>query len=84
MAFPDSPPNLLLRTGLANSGEMTIAFRVLTATTASPPASWTAIPMSARMCVLGVSLAQTGMSTADFTADTMSLTMRGSVPTSIP
>jgi hypothetical protein len=83
-ALPDSPPNLLLSTGLANSGEITIAFRVLMATTASPPASWTAMPMSARMCVFGVSLAQTGTSTADFTALTMDPTIAGSVPTSIP
>lgn len=81
---PDSPPNLLLRTGLANSGWMTIALRVLIATTASPPASWTALPMSARMCVLGVSFDQTGMCTASFTAATILFTRAGSVPTSIP
>lgn len=75
---------MLLRIGLANSGSMTIAFSVLIATTASPPASCTALPMSARMCVLGVSLAHTGMETADFTAETMDLTMAGSVPTSMP
>lgn len=63
---------------------MTIAFSVLIATTASPPASLTAPPMSWRMWVLGVSFAQTGTDVADFTAPTMALTMAGSVPTSIP
>jgi len=81
---PDSPPNLLLRSGLANSGSMTMALRVLMATTASPPASCTALPISGSMCVFGVSLAQTGTLTADLAADTMSLTIFGSVPTSIP
>jgi hypothetical protein len=81
---PESPPNLLLSSGLANSGSMTMAFSVLIATTASPPASWTALPMSGRMCVLGVSLAQTGTLTTDLTAETMSLTIFGSVPTSMP
>jgi len=81
---PDSPPNLLLSSGLANSGSMTMALSVLIATTASPPASWTALPMSGSMWVLGVSFAQTGTLTADLTADTMSLTILGSVPTSIP
>ena len=81
---PDNPPNLLLSSGLANSGSMTMALRVLIATTASPPASCTALPMSGRMCVFGVSLAQTGTLTADLTADTMSFTILGSVPTSIP
>ena len=84
MPAPESPPNLLLRRGLANSGSMTIALSVFIATTASPPASWTARPMSCRMCVLGVSLAHTGIDTADFTAATMSRTIAGSVPTSIP
>ncbi len=74
----------MLRMGLAISGEIAIAFSVLMATTASPPASWTAIPMSARIWVLGVSLAQTGISTADFTAETIDLTIDGSVPTSMP
>ncbi len=81
---PESPPNLLLSRGLANSGSMTIALSVLIATTASPPASWTARPMSWRMWVLGVSFAHTGIDTADFTAETMDLTIAGSGPTSIP
>ncbi len=84
MPAPDSPPNLLLSTGLANSGWMTMAFSVFMATTASPPASWTALPISARMCVFGVSLAHTGIPTASLTADTISPTMTGSVPTSMP
>ncbi len=74
----------MLRSGLANSGSMTMAFRVLIATTASPPASCTARPMSWRMCVFGVSFAQTGMLTDDLTADTIDPTIEGSVPTSIP
>lgn len=82
--LPDSPPNLLLSSGLANSGSMTMAFSVLIATTASPPASCTARPMSWRMWVLGVSFAHTGIDTDDFTADTMDDTIAGSVPTSIP
>ena len=84
MPGPERPPNLLLRTGLANSGWMTMALSVLIATTASPPASWTARPISVRICVLGVSLAQTGMETASLTADTIDPTIAGSVPTSIP
>lgn len=82
--FPDSPPNLLLSRGLENSGSMTIALRVFMATTASPPASCTARPMSWRMWVLGVSFAHTGMSTASLTAETMDPTIAGSVPTSMP
>ncbi len=82
--LPDSPPNLLPRSGLANSGSMTIALRVLIATTASPPASCTALPMSWSMWVFGVSFAQTGIDTVDFTAETMERTTEGSVPTSIP
>lgn len=81
---PERPPNLLLRTGLANSGCMTMALRVLMATTASPPASCTAMPMSVRIWVFGVSFDHTGIRTASFTADTMLFTRAGSVPTSIP
>lgn len=84
MAGPDSPPNLLLRYGLANSGEMTIALSVLIATTASPPPSCTARAISSRMCVLGVSFAHTGTDTDPFTSDTMPFTSFGSVPTSMP
>lgn len=40
--------------------------------------------MSWRMCVLGVSFAQTGMLTDDLTADTIDPTIEGSVPTSMP
>ena len=61
-----------------------MALSVLMATTASPPASCTALPMSARMWVLGVSFAHTGMETASFTEDTIAFTIAGSVPTSIP
>lgn len=74
----------MLSRGLANSGSMTIAFSVLIATTASPPASWTARPMSWRMCVFGVSFAHTGIDTEDLTAETIAATIPGSVPTSMP
>ncbi len=83
-ASPDRPQNLLLIIGLANSGEITIAFRVFIATMASPPASCTASPIFVRMCVLGVSLAHTGIETADLTAETIDFTISGSVPTSMP
>ena len=83
-ASPESPQNLLLIIGLANSGDMTIALSVLMATTASPPASCTALPISAMIWVLGVILAQTGMDIDDLTAETMDFTSLGSVPTSIP
>ncbi len=83
-AGPDKPPNLLLRTGFLSSAEMTMAFSVLIATTASAPPSSAALPSSDIDDVFGVSFAQTGTSTDELTAETIERTFLGSEPISAP
>ena len=84
MHLPDSPQVLLLISGLANSGTITIAFSVFIATMASAPADSAADAICVRMWVLGVSFTHTGTDTASLTADTMPATTFGSVPNSMP